>query len=428
MSSNFLAELSNDYKKLFETEIGYDVIIYAGEEPNVKEIHAHSNILCVRSQYFRTAFSNEWAKKEDGRFILRKQNIKPHLFDIILRFIYCGTIELKNLQGPDVLNLLIAVDELNIHSLITYIQEYLIDHQTEFLHQNPTAPLLELLLKRDDLNMDEIEIWNSLLKWCFAQQNVVNDPTKWSKDDITKIERSLHRFIPLIRFYDIEPTEFFYKVYCYKEILPLDLIHDLLEYHIVPNKKIKANKPPSRKPNLKFKLDSSLIESNHVPLFASWIDKKESSYYDKKDIPYEFNLLYRSSRDGIDNQSFHKNCDNKGATIWIAKIKNSTKSVGGYNPLDWNGYGWKNTKDSFLFSFADWKKISLAMTKLSYINEDGAGCAINCNNCRGPQMGDLYSYNSGNWAYNGHNSYYPNLDIPNKFIIEDYEVFQVIKK
>ena len=84
-SSKFLVELSNDYKKLFETEIGYDVIIFAGEEPNVKEIHAHSNILCIRSQYFRTAFSNEWAKKEDGKFILRKQNIDPHLFDIILR-------------------------------------------------------------------------------------------------------------------------------------------------------------------------------------------------------------------------------------------------------------------------------------------------------------------------------------------------------
>ena len=36
MSSKFLAELSNDYEKLFETEIGYDVIIYAGEEQNVQ--------------------------------------------------------------------------------------------------------------------------------------------------------------------------------------------------------------------------------------------------------------------------------------------------------------------------------------------------------------------------------------------------------
>src|SRR6266536_4913704 len=85
MSSKFWAELSNDYEKLFETEIGYDVIIYAGEEPNVKEIHAHSNILCVRSKYFRTAFSNEWAEKKDGKFIFRKPNISPQLFNIILR-------------------------------------------------------------------------------------------------------------------------------------------------------------------------------------------------------------------------------------------------------------------------------------------------------------------------------------------------------
>ena len=85
MSSKFWAELSNDYEKLFETAIGYDVIIYAGEEPNVKEIHAHSNILSIRSQYFRTAFSNEWAEKRDGRFIFKKSNISPNLFNIILR-------------------------------------------------------------------------------------------------------------------------------------------------------------------------------------------------------------------------------------------------------------------------------------------------------------------------------------------------------
>ena len=66
MSSKFWAELSSDYEKLFETEIGYDVIIYSGEEQNVKEIHAHSNILSIRSQYFRTAFSNEWAEKRTG--------------------------------------------------------------------------------------------------------------------------------------------------------------------------------------------------------------------------------------------------------------------------------------------------------------------------------------------------------------------------
>ena len=85
MSSKFWAELSSDYEKLFKAEIGYDVIIYAGEEPNVKEIHAHSCVLSIRSQYFHAAFSNEWAGKKDGKFIFRKPNIPPNLFNIILR-------------------------------------------------------------------------------------------------------------------------------------------------------------------------------------------------------------------------------------------------------------------------------------------------------------------------------------------------------
>jgi hypothetical protein len=38
-------------------------------------------------------------------------------YHIIIRFIYCENIVLKNLQGSDVLKLLIAVDELSIHYL-----------------------------------------------------------------------------------------------------------------------------------------------------------------------------------------------------------------------------------------------------------------------------------------------------------------------
>src|SRR5436190_294697 len=108
---------------------------------------------------------------------------------------------------------------------------------------------------------------------------------------------------------------------------------------------------PSRRPNLKVKLDSILIESNHIPFFASWIDKKDSSHYNKRNIPYDFKLLYRSNRDGLDNKVFHRNCDNKGATIWVAKFQGA-QLIGGYNPLDWSGNCvWKNTTDSFIFDF-----------------------------------------------------------------------------
>jgi hypothetical protein len=66
---------------------------------------------------------------------------------------------LKNLQGPDVLKLLIVVDELNIQPLISHVQEYLIEHQTEFLHQNPSGTL-EIFHQRETFT----NLWNFSLK------------------------------------------------------------------------------------------------------------------------------------------------------------------------------------------------------------------------------------------------------------------------
>ena len=55
---------------------------------------------------------------------------------------------MKDLQGPDVLKLLIAVDELNIQQLIPHIQEFLIEHQTKFLHQDPIG-ILEMVYQHE---------------------------------------------------------------------------------------------------------------------------------------------------------------------------------------------------------------------------------------------------------------------------------------
>jgi hypothetical protein len=112
---------------------------------------------------------------------------------------------LEKLQGNDILELSVSVDELNIQTLTHYIQEYLANHQDEFL-QDPIGileavyqsdsftngilvylekifeepevlinsdkfislkpSLLELRFKRDELLLDEIVIWDSLIKWC----------------------------------------------------------------------------------------------------------------------------------------------------------------------------------------------------------------------------------------------------------------------
>src|SRR5205823_3611950 len=68
------------------------------------------------------------------------------------------------------------------------------------------APLLELLLKKDFLLLDEIVIWDNLIKWGLAQHpSIQQDVKKWNKEEITIMKSTLHRFIPLIRFYDILP-------------------------------------------------------------------------------------------------------------------------------------------------------------------------------------------------------------------------------
>jgi hypothetical protein len=85
MTFEYSKEVSNDYDKLFENEKGYDVIICAGEDENMKEIRAHSLILRTRSQYFCAAFNNDWVKKKNGIYIFKKPNISPQLFKIILR-------------------------------------------------------------------------------------------------------------------------------------------------------------------------------------------------------------------------------------------------------------------------------------------------------------------------------------------------------
>jgi hypothetical protein len=85
MFFEYSQELADDYERLLEINEEYDVIIYSGENENKEEIHAHSLILRTRSQYFRTALSNQWTIKEDGKFILKKPNIPPQIFKIILR-------------------------------------------------------------------------------------------------------------------------------------------------------------------------------------------------------------------------------------------------------------------------------------------------------------------------------------------------------
>ncbi|GBB87678.1 hypothetical protein RclHR1_14160004 [Rhizophagus clarus] len=477
MSFEYSQEVANDFEKLLEADEEYNVIIYVGD--NSKEFYAHSIILRIRSQYFCTVFSKEWSVKKDREYIFKFPNISPQLFKIILRFLYCGKVNLENLQGPDIIKLLIVADELKIQTLILCIQEYLIKYQYEFLQQNlleiletvyqresftnlwnyylenicakPVillesdkfinlkAPLLESLLKRDDLSLDEIDIWNSLIKWGFFQHpSIQQDVKKWNKEEITIMERTLHKFIPLIRFYHMDSENFFLKVYPFKILIPDDILDNVLAFHMAPSVKSKLNIQPPRKPIHVY--DSVIIGPQHFAIFSSWIENKNNTYYNERYIPYNFNLIFRSNRDGNTPAAFHARCDDKGATIVIAKIQNSEQILGGYNPFKWDTTNlYKFTNNSFLFSFTNRNNLSSA--KVCHVKEGDS--AIYCCEDYGPAFGsgyDLFQDVDGTWK--NYSSSYPKIDFPqdyydemddemedyNEFDVENYEVFQVIKK
>ncbi|RIB20352.1 hypothetical protein C2G38_2179513 [Gigaspora rosea] len=484
---------SEDFKNLYETKEDYDTIITVGKEPNVESIHAHSIILCTRSSYFRRALSDKWSKRKDGYFVLSKPNISALTFNIILKFFYCGIVDLNNQKDEIILELLVAADELLIHKLTGFIQLFLIKNSCKFLQQSPIKIVhfiidnkqfnelnetyleticekpnllfdseeflslkedaLKLIIKRDNLNMKECDIWKKLVEWGTAKHTTsenneifhsrlinnssfiknpvpeilsVNENTK--NEDINVLNNTLHELIGLIRFYQMDHKEFMPEVWKYKHLLSEHLIEDILTCFLDSDTKPSYNPFLIRWGN--FKIDSVLINRDIALLLMKWIDKKTIDDKTSKGFHYKFNLLFRSSLDGLSSQAFHQKCNNKGATITIAKTQNFDLLIGGYNPLDWNSKNiWQKTTDSFIFAL---NYNNLKNATVSRINHETSAHAIGCNEGYGPWFGEgpdlRVPDNSKLWKLKTKS--YPNFvkvnSLTDSLIVLDYEVFQVV--
>ncbi|PKK60506.1 hypothetical protein RhiirC2_856811, partial [Rhizophagus irregularis] len=107
--------------------------------------------------------------------------------------------------------------------------------------------LLISIIQSDNLQMTEIQVWENVLKWGFAQNpGFPSDPSNFSKDDFNSLKNTLHQCIPSVRFYNLTSKEFFYNVVPYKKILPNELYMDLLKTFLDPDSK-PIDKPKPRK-------------------------------------------------------------------------------------------------------------------------------------------------------------------------------------
>jgi len=273
---------------------------------------------------------------------------------------------------PTLIDILIAADELILEALIDYIQDYLIEHYSDAMKQNfallyqtvfdydsfqklhsfyteiaSTRPdtvfksdnftaikenALISLFKRDDLGVEEIEIWKCVIKWGIAKiPSLQSDLHTWSDEDFAAFGKTIQQCIPLIRFFHISSIDFYHHVKPFASILPAPLYEDLLHHYLVPGSEmVNVFQYPRRPPPSPARCPSFIIQPHHTNKITDWIKDQDPSFAATKP---KLHLLLRGSPGGFTPNDFHRLCDNKGPTITIIKVKGSGKLIGGYSPI-----------------------------------------------------------------------------------------------
>ena len=163
--------------------------------------------------------------------------------------------------------------------------------------------LLVSLIQNDNLQMNEIQVWEHVLKWGLAQNpELSSDPTSFSKEDFKTLKNTLQQCIPFIRFYNLTSKEFSDKVFPYRKIIPkelyADLVKDFLDNGSKPSNKSKPRMTKEIKETNSKSIDSKIITFKHAELISKWVntDKLAFSEAAVADAPletdYEFKLLF----------------------------------------------------------------------------------------------------------------------------------------
>ncbi|GES76332.1 BTB/POZ protein [Rhizophagus clarus] len=373
VDNRLLPKLSQDLLEILNDEEYYDITIEVGNDPYVKVFRAHMVILSYRSPYLRRILSTNKKKNDEVLTNIKLSNIIPEIFHIVLRYIYGGEISLEEYDISDIIKIMITAKELSLQELIPYFESFLVENKANWIEQNfdliyqtcfendsflelqkcckdliskepnkifnspnfSSIPekLLVMLIQNNNLQIDENQVWEYVIKWGLAQNpELPSDPTSFSKEDFSILKNTLQQCIPFIKFRNLTSKEFLKKVKPYKKILPKELYNDLLDYFLDDDNDLAKRSKPRTK---SYNIDSIIITFQHAELISKWIDRLEIT--DKLTTSYEFKLLYRDSCDGSSEFNFNKFreiCENKSRTVIVTKVKDSNEILGGYNPID----------------------------------------------------------------------------------------------
>jgi hypothetical protein len=352
----------------------------------------------------------------------------------LFRYTYSGKIDsVEEQDGEFILSLLTAADELILQEFVEEVQDYLVSNRASWIQENfchvlefafshsttykqlqnhcleaicadppllfendyfycVDSTILKSLLKRDDLAILEVDLWNYLIKWAIVQlteiednSNTDVDSTKWNGETMKTFQHILADCIPLVRFTMMTPNEFREKVWPFKDCLPSKLYDTILWHFLMPEKQLSPFLPRLKT------IDSKLITLKHAALIATWIDKRENKTYSHTEIPYEFSLLMRGSRDGFSQQTLRTRCGGQAKTVMLMKIKSTEEIFGMYISSIWSN-NTARQHDSFMFSFGEGRETRTPV--LSRVRAGGYDLALSRGQERGMDELEMFKITS----------------------------------
>ncbi|RHZ67409.1 hypothetical protein Glove_301g22 [Diversispora epigaea] len=504
MSLKFFDKLSQNFIEILNDKDDYNVIIYV--ENKEKSFTAYSNILKFRSSYFRRELENIQSNENNIKIII-KPSISAQIFNVILQYIYGGIVDLENTETGFIFDLMLIANEFELEELTNELETLFIETKGSWLRthfsliyhsifsRNNFKKLenfcndivvkypslifdaddftsleesaLVSLLKRDDLQIEEVKIWDYVIKWGIAQTTTL--PTnleEWSKENFLTLKITLQQCLPHIRYFHLSSIEVVDKIKPYKKIIDKQLWEDINQHLLIPDRPVKSTILPPRsvlvielppraeEPRESFPLIiseepresfSTIITEKHAAEISTWIDRNTTAYT-LTNIPYKFELILRGTRDGFAPQTFWNICHGYDCTVVLVKVSGTDEIIGGYNPLAWDNSNiddneWMETKDSFIFSLKNGNIENSILSRVKQSQYAIQNMSKYSQKYYGPHFIDFFMWtNESNFTLDNESfckSYgYGNIyEKPIRssrssayFSIINYEVFKIVKK
>ncbi|KAJ5070303.1 pep-cterm sorting domain-containing protein [Anaeramoeba ignava] len=442
-----LEKLSNDLKNLFQNKkenySDFEIIC----EQNQISFKTHKSILSSRSRYFRTLFNSKTEEFQENKLIIK--DFSNLTISSILTYLYSGKIKIhfenvgeilyfsskylidelvencsnfikNNLQFEIIADVLKLSETMNLNQLLNYSYQFILDNFQEFIKTPFFLQLeenhLHSILSHDEIQTNEFELFQSIIKWGKHKSNV--------NQDKQQLQNQISNILHQIRFIDFMEEEI--RDALKENLLPNEISQKLIEFQRLQtgNDVNKIDQFIEQEKSLIFKTRFSLTSSEimkdikNINALRRWIHDNQFFSKMKKG--------FSAKRDGFDSKKWHSICDDKGKTLVIIQTKDNFIFGGftqvGFFPKDKSKWGqfWSNPDrgyqiDSTAFIFSIRNDKGDRKPEKFQIRKDQEQFAIFSYSNYGPYFGFGYETDIGlsSNLRNGFSNFGQSYNLPN---------------